>query len=193
MRRALARPLSLALALAACASSGKPPLTTVEDFEAERYLGTWHEIAAIPAWFQRDCTRDTMAEYTAVPEPGQIGVLNSCRRADGTLDSAQGRARFTGPEDQGRLEVTFFRPLGFWLWPIAGAYDVLALDEDYRWSLVGHPSREYAWILAREPRLDDATLDELRERLAAEGYDPCRLTLTADADPRRGRSICSLG
>ena len=89
--------------------------------------------------------------------------------------------------------MTFFRPLGFWLWPIAGAYDVLALDEDYRWSLVGHPSREYAWILAREPRLDDATLDELRERLAAEGYDPCRLTLTADADPRRGRSICSLG
>ena len=99
MRRALARPLSLALALAACASSGKPPLTTVEDFEAERYLGTWHEIAAIPAWFQRDCTRDTMAEYAAVPESGQIGVLNSCRRAGGTLDSARGRAlhRARGP------------------------------------------------------------------------------------------------
>jgi apolipoprotein D and lipocalin family protein len=193
MTRALARPLAMAVTLAACASSGKPPLTTVEDFEAERYLGTWHEIAAIPAWFQRDCARDTKAEYTAVPEPGQIGVLNSCRRADGTLDSARGRARFTGPEDQGRLEVTFFRPLGFWLWPIAGAYDVLALDEGYRWSLVGHPSRDYAWILAREPRLDDATLDQLRERLATGGYDPCRLIVTADADPRRGRSICSLG
>ena len=191
MRRALARPLSTVLALAACVSPGKPPLTTVEGFEAERYLGTWHEIAAIPAWFQRDCARDTRAEYTAVPEPGQIGVLNSCRRADGTLDSARGRARFTGPEDQGRLEVTFFRPLGFWLWPIAGTYDILALDERYRWSLVGHPSRDYAWILAREPRLDDAMLDQLQERLTAEGYDPCRLILTVDADPRRGASLCS--
>jgi apolipoprotein D and lipocalin family protein len=142
---------------------------------------------------QRDCTRGTRAEYTAVPERGEIGVLNSCRRADGTLDSARGRARFTGPEGHGRLEVTFFRPLGLWLWPIVGAYDVLAVDEDYRWSLVGHPSREYAWILAREPRLDGATLDRLRERLAAEGYDPCRLVLTADADPRRGASVCSLG
>jgi apolipoprotein D and lipocalin family protein len=169
VRRALARPLSIVVALAACASPGKPPLTTVEDFEAERYLGTWHEIAAIPAWFQRDCARDTRAEYAAVPEPDQIGVLNSCRRADGTLDSARGWARFTGPDDQGRLDVTFFRPLGFWLWPIAGAYEVLALDEDYRWSLVGDPSRGYAWILAREPRLDDATLERLRGRLAEGG------------------------
>jgi apolipoprotein D and lipocalin family protein len=168
-------------------------LTTVGDFEVERYLGTWHEIAAIPAWFQRSCVQDARAEYAAVPEPGQIGVLNSCRRADGTLDAARGRARFTGPADQGRLEVTFFRPLGFWLWPVAGAYDVLAVDEEYRWSLVGHPSRDYAWILAREPRLGDAALDRLRQRLAAEGYDPCRLILTADADPRRGSSICSLG
>jgi apolipoprotein D and lipocalin family protein len=185
--------LAAILLVAACTSASGPPPTTVSDFEPKRYLGTWHEIAAIPAWFQRHCASDTRAEYTAVPEPGRIGVLNSCRRAEGTLDSARGRARSIGPQAQGRLEVTFFRPLGFWLWPIAGAYDVLALDEDYRWSLVGHPSRDYAWILAREPRLDDATLNRLRKRLATEGYNPCRLILTADADPRRGSSICSLG
>jgi apolipoprotein D and lipocalin family protein len=67
------------------------------------------------------------------------------------------------------------------------------VDEEYRWSLVGHISRDYAWILAREPRLGDAALDRLRQRLAAESYGPCRLILTADADPRRGTSICSLG
>ena len=60
---------SLLLALlGACAS--QPPLQTVTDFEPERYLGTWHEIAAIPAWFQYQCASDTTAVYTAVPETG---------------------------------------------------------------------------------------------------------------------------
>ena len=53
--------LSALLLLAAC--GGDPPLRTVADFDAQRYLGTWHEIAAIPAWFQRHCASDTEAVY----------------------------------------------------------------------------------------------------------------------------------
>jgi apolipoprotein D and lipocalin family protein len=176
--------------LAACAP--EPPLRTVSDFVPERYLGTWHEIAAIPAWFQYQCASDTKAVYVSVSDPQEIGVENSCRRADGTLDTALGRARFTAPPADGRLEVTFLHFGDVWVWPVSGAYQVMALDSDYGWSLVGHPSRDYAWILARETRLDDATLVLLRERLVSEGYDPCRLILTADADPRRGRSLCAL-
>ena len=183
--------IALPLVVAACAD--RPPLRTVTDFDAERYLGTWHEIAEIPTWFQRQCARATTAVYSPVAEPGQIGVINSCGRADGTVDTARGRARFTAPPAEGRLEVTFLQLGGYWIWPISGAYQVIALDPGYGWSLVGHPSRDYAWILAREPQLDDGTLRMLRDRLAVAGYDPCRLILTADADPRRGQSICELG
>lgn len=182
--------LTVLLLLAACSSD--PPLRTVADFDAQRYLGTWHQVAAIPAWFQRQCASDTEAVYSAVAAAGEIGVANSCRRDDGKLDTALGRARFTAPANEGRLEVTFLEFGGYWVWPISGAYQVMALDPDYRWSLVGHPSRGYAWILAREPRLDDSTLLSLRERLREQGYDPCRLILTADADPRRGRTLCEL-
>ena len=68
-----------ALALAGCGA--EPPLATVSDFDVQRYLGTWHEIAAIPAWFQRNCASDTTAVYTPAPEPGEIAVTNSCRTA----------------------------------------------------------------------------------------------------------------
>ena len=179
-----------ALALVGC--GGEPPLATVSDFDAQRYLGTWHEIAAIPAWFQRNCASDTTAVYAPAPEPGEIAVTNSCRTAGGSLETALGRARFTAPPNEGRLEVTFVDVGGVWLWPIAGGYDVLALDPDYRWSLVGHPSRGYAWILARAPRLEAGTLVVLRDRLAADGYDPCRLIVTAKDDPRRGQSLCAV-
>lgn len=178
------------LALAGC--SRAPPLQTVSDFDAQRYLGTWHEIAAIPAWFQRDCASDTMASYAPAPEPGQIAVTNSCRTADGALDTALGRARFTAPPNEGRLELAFVDVGGVWLWPIAGDYEVLTLDPGYRWSLVGHPSRDYAWILAREPRLDAPTLAMLHQRLATERYGPCRLIVTAKDDPRRGQSLCAV-
>lgn len=189
MRRAAIA--ALALLPAACGRPA-PPLEPVAGFAVERYLGTWHEIASIPAWFQRDCAADTTATYGPAPEdPAWIAVRNACRTAGGEEKVAIGRARFTGPADRGALEVTFLEPLGFRLWAAAGDYVVIALDPDYRWSLVGHPSRDYAWILAREPDLPDATLIALRGRLEAAGYDPCRLVLTG-AGPRRGRSLCDL-
>lgn len=183
---------ALALLTAACSRPALPPLEPVAGFTVERYLGTWHEIASIPAWFQRDCAADTTATYGPAPEdPAWIAVRNACRTASGEEKVAIGRARFTAPPDRGGLEVTFLQPLGFWLWALAGDYVVIALDRDYRWSLVGHPSRDYAWILARAPELADATLIELRGRLEAVGYDPCRLLVTA-AGPSRGRSLCDL-
>ncbi|MDW8369336.1 MAG: lipocalin family protein [Geminicoccaceae bacterium] len=193
----LARPLFpmlLALAMAACTGpAAGPPLEPVQGFAVERYLGTWHEIATIPAWFQRDCASDTTATYGPAPEdPSWIAVRNACRTAAGEEKVAEGRARFTGSPATGALEVTFLEPLGFWLWATSGAYVVIALDPDYRWSVVAHPSRDYAWVLAREPRLEDATLARLRSVLAEAGYDTCRLVLTASADPRRGARLCDL-
>lgn len=186
--------LFLALLAAGCArpASG-PPLEPVAGFALDRYLGTWHEIASIPAWFQRDCAGETTATYGPAPEdPAWIAVRNACRTAAGTEKVALGRARFTGSPDRGALEVTFLEPLGFWLWAVSGAYVVIDLDPDYRWSLVAHPSRDYAWILAREPRLADDVLARLRATLEAAGYDVCRLVLTAAADPRRGARLCDL-
>lgn len=180
------------LALAACTRPEPPPLEVVQGFDAERYLGTWHEIATIPAWFQEQCVTDTTATYSPAPEPGWIKVVNACRTASGEMDAAEARARFTGAPGEARLEVTFVDLLGWWVWPIAGKYEVIALDPGYGWSLVAHPSRDYAWILSRSPRLDDATLLELRAKLDAVGYNPCRLVLTAAEDPRRGRSLCAI-
>jgi apolipoprotein D and lipocalin family protein len=187
--RSLIAALALGL-LAGCGRGAEPPLPVVRGLEVERYLGTWHEIAAIPTRFQQQCVTDTTATYSAVEEPGQIAVLNRCRTADGSFAASQGRARLVGEPGEGRLEVAFLKIAGFPIWPFAGAYEIVALDPDYQWAVVGHPSRDYAWILAREPQLADARLVDLDARLAALGYDTCRLMVTAAADPRRGERLC---
>jgi apolipoprotein D and lipocalin family protein len=150
---------------------GLPPLQTVPHVEIERYLGTWYEIARYPHPFQKGCVA-TRAIYS-LREDGQIDVYNECREneLDGPLKSANGRARVVDELSQAKLEVTFF-------WPFWGDYWVIDLDNDYRWAVVGHPSRKYLWILSREPSADEAVLQGILERLRGQRYETERLLWT---------------
>ena len=57
---------------------------------------------------------------------------------------------------------------------ISAQYFVIDLDANYQWTVIGHPSRNYGWIMAREKTLPNATYEALLDRLAAQGYDPGR-------------------
>jgi apolipoprotein D and lipocalin family protein len=146
-------------------------LETVERVDLERYLGRWYEIASYPAWFQRNCTAVT-ADYSR-RDDGLIAVVNSCRKGslDGRLKQARGRARVVDEASNARLEVSFFGP--FW-----GPYWIIDLDPEYRWAVVGVPSRRYLWILSRTPTMDEATYAAIVDRLVEQGYDPERLNRT---------------
>jgi len=105
-------------------------------------------------------------------------VLNSCETADGSIGQAEARARFLASDSDGKLEVTFVEVLGAWVWPAAGDYWIIGLDTDYQWSVVGEPSREFAWVLARSQTLDTQMLRNIRQILEREAYDSCALLLT---------------
>lgn len=144
----------LAGLLATGCSSIPKGVEPVKDFEADRYLGLWYEIARLDHRFERNLTHVT-AEYTR-RDDGRIGVVNrgwDTRREQ--WREADAVARFRGSEDVGALSVTF-------QWPFSGGYNVFALDhENYQWALVCGPSRSYFWILAREKTLPDDLLEEL--------------------------------
>ena len=153
--------LALALALEGCASA-QPPLHVVDDVDLDRYLGRWYEIASFPQWFQRGCVAST-ATYSRRPD-GRIDVVNECRDGsfDGELRRAEGIAWVTSEEESlAKLKVQFF-------WPFRGDYWIVDLDPDYRYAAVGHPSRDYLWILARTPTLDPIVYRALSDRLEAQ-------------------------
>lgn len=92
---------------AMAASSGLPPLQTVERLDIKRYLGDWYEIARYPNSFQKGCLGSS-ARYS-LREDGEIEVLNSCRDAqDGRARQAKGRAWVVDDENTARLKVSFF-------------------------------------------------------------------------------------
>jgi apolipoprotein D and lipocalin family protein len=163
--------------LAATVASAPPPaddpkpLDVVPFVDLQRYLGKWYEIATIPQRFQKGCVGVT-AEYTLRPD-GDIDVVNTCRQGtlDGKVRTARAKAWVVDRKTNAKLRVRFF-------WPFTGAYWIIGLDADYRWAIVGHPNRNYLWILCRAPRMDDALYDELLKLIAAKGYDAAKIKKT---------------
>jgi len=150
--------------LSGCATGIPDGVKAVDNFDAGRYLGTWHEIARLDHSFERGLS-NVSATYSA-REDGGIKVVNrGYDKAKGKWRQVEGRAYFIDGRDQGRLKVSFFRPF-------YGAYNIFALDKDgYGYALVCGPDRSYLWILARERSLDKATLDSLVAKARRLGFD----------------------
>ncbi len=160
----------IALFLVGCAS--RPPLATVPSVDLKRYEGRWFEIAKYPNWFQRGCASDTVAQYSPLPD-GAIQVVNRCKQADGQFREASAVATVVPGSGNAKLKVRFGRS------PIAGDYWIIGLDEkNYSWALVGHPWRQFLWILAREPRLDNATYESIVTLAESQGYSRARIERT---------------
>ncbi len=178
MNRKLALP---ALALAALALSGcatvfsRHPVGNravpepAKSVEIGRYLGRWYELARYEQGFQKDCEGVT-ADY-ALRDDGKISVLNRCRKPDGKVTDAKGKAKIIDTRTNAKLKVSFFGPF-------YGDYWVLDRAEDYSWAIVGEPSGRYLWILSREAAPGKAQVDALIARAGALGYDTSMIGVT---------------
>ncbi len=164
----------LSLPLLARAAGDHAPLQTIEKLNLQRYLGTWHEIARTPNWFQQKCASDTSADYSLNPG-GTLRVVNRCRLADGSLNEAIGEARRVGAADSAQLQVRFAPAWLSWLPMVWGDYWVIDIDPGYQLVAVSEPKREYLWVLARQPQVDGRAYEALLERLRQQGFDLSRL------------------
>lgn len=167
----------LAATISAFGCRSTLPPHTVARVDLERYLGLWYEIASFPAWFQEGCFC-TQAEYRM--REGYVEVVNRCRRGSsrGEWETARARAYPVPGSGDAQLKVQFF-------WPFRGDYWIIALDENYRWAVVGHPDKRYLWILSREPTMDEETYQRLSAEALDKGYDVQRLRRTP-CDPTWG-------
>lgn len=143
-------------------------LQPVADFELERYLGKWYEIARLDHSFERNLSQVT-ADYS-LREDGGVEVVNQgFNQKSGKWEMITGKAFFVGKENVGSLKVSFFGPF-------YGGYHVVALDQkDYSYAMVAGPSRSYLWILSRNKTLDSTILEELVGKAKQWGFETDKL------------------
>ena len=162
--------VAMPVMLMSCADiRSREPLSTVSSVDLNQYSGTWYEIARLPMWFQRHCI-DSKATYTPRPD-GTIGVHNECVTDKGAIDKADGVATIIDTKTNARLTVVFEN----WFAKLVGSsregnYWILALDPEYRTSMVGTPDRRFLWILSRSHQLDEVTYQRLVEQAKQLGF-----------------------
>jgi apolipoprotein D and lipocalin family protein len=152
-----------ALFLSGCLGMPKS-VTSVNDFELDKYLGKWYEIARLDHSFERGMEQVT-AEYS-LREDGGVQVKNrGFSKKSNKWSEAEGKAFFVGKSRHGYLKVTFFGPF-------YGSYVVFELDKDqYQYAFVSGPNISYLWLLSRTPTVDEDLLSRFIEKAQNLGFE----------------------
>jgi len=157
----------LILILAGCVSVPEN-ITPVDNFNIERYLGKWYEIARLDHSFERGLT-SVSAEYSLRPDGGVRVINRGYSEKDNKWKEIEGKGYSVDRKDVGFLKVSFFGPF-------YGSYVIIDLDrENYSYALVCGPDKSYLWILARAPRLDEGIKKRLVEKAALLGFKTDKL------------------
>lgn len=149
-----------------CASIPKNA-KAVENFDVNKYLGTWYEIARFDFRFEKNMN-NVSAQYS-LNEKGNVAVLNSgYNYKKEEWKKANGVAKFRGEKDVAELKVSFFGPF-------YSGYNVVALDENYQYALVAGKNLDYLWILSRTKTIPENIKAEYLKIANEIGYDTSEL------------------
>ncbi|HPB02166.1 MAG TPA: lipocalin family protein [Bacteroidales bacterium] len=139
----------------------------VQNFNADKYLGQWYEIARFDFRFERNMN-NTTANYSKNTD-GTIKVVNrGYNYVTNEWSEATGKAKFAKTPDVALLKVSFFGPF------YAG-YNVIALDAEYKYALISGQNKGYLWILSRKKTIPENIRTEYVNKAQNLGYDTSKL------------------
>lgn len=138
-------------------------ITPVDDFDIDRYLGRWYEIARLDHRFERGLEQ-VSAEYSLLPNGGVKVVNRGFSTAEQKWKEAEGKAFFVDAPGEGHLKVSFFGPF-------YSSYVIFELDQqNYEYAFVSGANRSYLWLLARTPEIDESIKNDFIRRADDLGF-----------------------
>jgi apolipoprotein D and lipocalin family protein len=157
-----------ALILSGCQSTQYPPLAHVPQVDLERFMGDWYVVASIPTFIEK----------------GAHNAVESYRLADdGTIETT-----FTFRDGSFDGEAKRYTPRGYvrdtdsnavwgmqFVWPVKADYRIVYLTPDYGQTVIGREKRDYVWIMARTPQIEEADYQRMLQFVGAQGYDVARI------------------
>lgn len=154
----------IAALLAGCLATGSRPIATEDYVDLDRFMGRWYVIANIPTPLERDVYN--AVEHYELGEAERVHTTFTYR--DGGFAAPVETMTPTGYVREGTGNAVWGMQF---IWPFRAEYRVLYVDDDYQVTIIGRSRRDYAWIMAREPEIDDSTLERMIDRLNDAGYD----------------------
>jgi apolipoprotein D and lipocalin family protein len=142
----------------------QPPIKTVSEVNLQKFMGPWYVIGHIPTFIEKNAFN--AIESYELNQDGTIGTTFTFN--EGAL---------TGP-------LKTYKPKGFvikdsgnalwgmqFIWPIKAQYKIVYLDEAYQNTIIARDDRDYVWIMSREKKIEQKTLEQLVKKIETDGYD----------------------
>lgn len=140
-----------------------PKSAIVDNFEIDRYMGTWNEIARLPNLIEKNLHNLT-EEYT-LNEDGTVGVVTRAYNIEKNKPvEASGTAKLKGAGNRGEMGVAYYLP--FYL-----DYNLLAIDPNYRYAMVSGSGMDYLWLLSRENTIPEEFKKQFITKATSLGFD----------------------
>ncbi len=163
----------MAFADSTATSPKNTTVTSMKDFDLNRYLGRWYEIARLPMLFNPHCKTDIYSTYT-LESDSKIKVDNQCLQTDGKTIHVIGTATYD-KDMPSKFLVSFLPTWADWLSFGKLKYSFSVIDTDYQTALTGGTDHKYLWILSRTPQIDPATYKAYVEEAQRKGFDTSKL------------------
>lgn len=152
--------------LTSCAAESQLP--TVDYVDIERFMGDWYVIANIPTFLEKDA--HNAVETYRLADDGTIETTFVFRKGgfDGKRKQYNPRAWIRNEETNAVWGMQF-------LWPIKADYRIVYLDTNYTRTIIARNKRDFVWLMARTPSIDESDYNEMVRRVEEMGYDISRL------------------
>ena len=149
--------------LSNCATQNDP-LPTASKVDLNGFMGTWYVIGYTPLGVDDDAYNGIEHYYLA--ENGDIETTYQFRQGafDGEIKTLTPVGRVYDAESNAEWRMQF-------VWPFEAEYLIMDLSPDGQRTIIAHPNRKYAWIMARTPQIASRHYDAMLAKLEAEGFD----------------------
>ena len=150
-------------------SAADNPQKLVDYVDLQRFMGDWYVIANIPTPFEKGAV-NAIENYTWNPEKEIVEVSFDYRAGspEGKAKHMTQKGFIYNKETNAEWRV---QPL----WPLKLAYLIIDLADDYSYTVIGVPSRNYLWIMAREASLSDEVYQTILDKVVEQGYDLAKI------------------
>ncbi len=153
--------IGISILFASCKATS-PNVKAVKPFDQAKYLGKWHEIARLDYKWERDL--DNVTATYSLKDNGDIKVDNKgYNYKKNKWEQSVGKAEAVDDPSEGKLKVSFFGPF-------YSGYNVVAIDPEYKYSLVAGEDTDYLWILSREKTIPENVKLDYLAKAKALGY-----------------------
>ena len=138
------------------------PINTVSELELQRFMGDWYVLADVATPFDRDAYEPT--EHYVLKHDGMIDATYRYQKGGATGDyKSRNMTARPNSENPSVWGMRLF-------WPFEADYRIAHIHPDYETAIVARNKRDFVWLMARTPTIDQTAFDELLARVESLGY-----------------------